>query len=326
MCIYRFPFVVEGPWFQCMPPVLWTISKNEEVLRFWSQSDVLWWMLSPLPTQSTANLHFFLGRVHAIWHPNRALWCQGRGQWSPPPISTETAVSCSQLRIVTYTRFFYLPWPFSFAVFPRKQHAIWGMETRLPQFLLYIKWSSQQLCLRAAFLLVKSWLSSILFSGEQKFFNLRAERPLPRISSTLPLRQVLSLLLETLTHVINCPWAQSCLWLVSRGSEWNTFTWQLKLPLIFFVIRNLLFYGGLSYMPGSVPSSLCALCHWILTHGRGWSILLLSPFHRWGTLERLNNLPRIPQLISVLPCPSHVSHLIPLNRKASQRKTERAED
>lgn len=124
-------------------------------------------------------------------------------------------------------------WPFPIAVFPREQHAVRGMETRLPQFLLYIKWSSQQLWLQAAFLLVKSWLSSVLFSGEQKFFDPRAERPLPRISSTLPLCQVLSLLLVTLTYVINCSWAQACLWLVSRGSEWNTFTWQLKLPLIF---------------------------------------------------------------------------------------------
>lgn len=123
----------------------------------------------------------------------------------PPIISTEITVACLQLRIVTYMRFFSLSWLFSFAIFPRKQHAIWSMETRLPQFLLYIsKWSSQQLWLRAAFLLVKSWLSSILFSGEKKFFDPRAERPLPRISSTFPLRQVLSLLLETLTHVINC--------------------------------------------------------------------------------------------------------------------------
>lgn len=141
-------------------------------------------------------------------------------------ISTENVMSCSQLRIVTYMRFFSLPWLFSFAVFPRKQHVIWSMETRLPQFSLYIKWSSQQLWFRAAFLLVKSWLSSILFSGEQKFFDPRAERPLPRISSTLPLHQVLSLLLETLNRGINCPWARSCLWLVSRGSEWNTFTWH----------------------------------------------------------------------------------------------------
>lgn len=146
-------------------------SKNEEVLRFWPQSDVLWWMLSPLPTQSTANLHFFLGRVVSTPSDTQTEHSNTKeGDKGPPDQYRNRRVVLtaenSHIHVLLLS-----PWPFPFAVSSREQHAVRDMETRLPQFLLYMKWSSQQLWLQAAFLLVKSWLSSVLFSGEQELFD-----------------------------------------------------------------------------------------------------------------------------------------------------------
>ena len=45
-----------------------------------------------------------------------------------PNISTETTVSCSQLRIVTYMRFFSLPWLFSFLLCSLPQKAACYLE------------------------------------------------------------------------------------------------------------------------------------------------------------------------------------------------------
>lgn len=102
-------------------------SKNEEVLRFWPQSDVLWWMLSPLPTQSTANLHFFLGRAVSTPSDTQTEHSNTKEGDKGPPISTETAVSCSPLRIVTYMCSLSLHGPFPLQSPPESSmlSAIW---------------------------------------------------------------------------------------------------------------------------------------------------------------------------------------------------------
>lgn len=136
MCIYWFAFVMEGLVFQCMPPVLWTILNDEEVLRrVMSHGE----MLSPLPTQSTVNLHFFLGHVNHIWHPNSTLML--RKGTKVPLISTEASVPCLRAENI-FMCFLSFPWPFPLTTFTRKQHRVHGMETRFPQFLFYLKWSS----------------------------------------------------------------------------------------------------------------------------------------------------------------------------------------
>lgn len=94
-------FAVDGPLFQCKPPVLWTILNNEEVLRFWPQSDVSQWNVINFTYSIHCEFTFSLGMSTTsdiqTGHSNVKERDKG------PSSVQKTLCPASQLRIFTCT-------------------------------------------------------------------------------------------------------------------------------------------------------------------------------------------------------------------------------